>query len=243
LWNALIYRVSKKSLYQNHLETHFVSQALKDIMDQKIEAKNHFYDGWIYRQFIDPSLAGIRKRIAKIVPAGSSVIDVGCGTGDQLLHIADKIVHGVCIELSETMVKTGRKQAKRQGAGHCEFQLADATDLSHLEDQSFDFAMSSMVIHEMPEEKRIPVLKEMKRLGKQLILVDWINPQPSNWRLVGTHMVEFMAGWEHYSGFRSFMKQGGMPKLIEAVGLETIETQITTKGTIQLWLCKAVKKD
>ncbi len=207
-------------------------------MSSNIQAQNHFYDGWIYRQFIDPSLAGIRRRIAKIVPAGSSVIDVGCGTGDQLLYIADKISNGICIELSDTMVRTGKQQAERQGVNNCEFHLADATDLSHLEDQTFDFAMSSMVIHEMPAEKRLPVLKEMKRLGRQIILVDWINPQPSLWKLLGTHAVEFMAGWEHYTGFRSFMKQGGIPALAEASGLEIIDTQITTKGTIQLWLCQ-----
>ncbi len=207
-------------------------------MIQDTQARNHFYDGWIYRKFIDPSLGGIRRRIAKIIPEGSRVIDIGGGTGDQLLHIADQIHWGICIELSEAMVKTGRFQAERRGISNCEFQLADATDLSHLADQSFDFAMSSMVIHEMPRKNRLPVLNEMKRLGKQIILADWIYPQPSTIKLVGTHFIEFMAGWEHYSGFRSFMKNQGTPALIEAAGLEIVETQITTKGTIQLWLCK-----
>ena len=211
----------------------------RSFMKPEIKARNHFYDGWTYRRFIDPSLGGIRRRIAKIVPAGSRVIDIGCGTGDQLLYIADKIDQGVCIELSETMVKTGRQQASRRGVDNCDFQLADATDLGHLEDQSFDFAMSSMVIHEMSMEKRLPVLKEMKRLGRQIILVDWINPQPSLWKAWGTHVIEFMAGWTHYSGFRSFMREGGMPALIKASDLEILDTQITTKGTIQLWLCQA----
>ncbi|MCF7823397.1 MAG: class I SAM-dependent methyltransferase [Candidatus Marinimicrobia bacterium] len=208
-------------------------------MTTKIQARNHFYDGWTYRVFIDPSLGGIRRRIAKIIPEGSSVIDLGCGTGDQLLFIADKISRGVCVELSETMVKTGRREAAARGVDNCEFQLSDATNLDHLEDQSFDFALSSMVIHEMPEEKRLPTLREMKRLGKQIILVDWINPQPSSRKALGTHFVEFLAGREHYSGFRSFMKAGGMPTLIEEAGLEVLETQITGKGTIQLWLCKS----
>jgi SAM-dependent methyltransferase len=208
-------------------------------MIRNTQARNHFYDGWIYRKFIDPSLGGIRRRIAKIIPAGSRVLDVGCGTGDQLLYVAGQIRSGVCIELSETMVKTGIQQAKQRGIDNCEFQLADATDLAHLKDQSFDFAMTSMVIHEMPREKRLPLIKEMKRLGKQLILVDWIYPQPSFWKLLGTHLIEFMAGWEHYSGFRSFMRHGGTPALIAALDLEILDTQITTKGTIQLWVCRS----
>jgi len=211
--------------------SHFV------FMSANIKAQNHFYDGWIYRIFVDPSLGGIRRRIAKIVPDGSRVIDVGCGTGDQLLFIADKISKGVCIELSETMVKTGKQQASSKGISNCDFQLADATDLSHLDDQSFDFAMCSMVIHEMPLDKRLPVLNEMKRLGKQIILVDWIHPHASIWKKLGTNSIEFMAGWEHYSGYRSFIKHGGMPELIAEAGLDIVETQITGKGTIQLWLC------
>ncbi|NQV49624.1 MAG: class I SAM-dependent methyltransferase [Candidatus Marinimicrobia bacterium] len=208
-------------------------------MEANIRAQNHFYDGWIYRSFIDPSLAGIRRRVAALVPNGSKVIDIGCGTGDQLFYLAGQISAGLGIELSNSMIKTAEQQGRLGNYKNCEFQLADATNLSHLEDQSFDYAMSSMVIHEMPEPSRLPVLKEMTRLGKQIILVDWINPQPSFWKNAGTHFVERMAGKNHYSGFRSFMKTGGMQALIEKLALEIVETQITSKGTIQLWLCQS----
>ena len=91
-------------------------------MKIETQAQNHFYDGWAYRRFIDPALASIRKRVAAIIPEGSKVLDVGCGTGDQLLFMADKIQSAVCIELSETMVRTGREQAKKQGVSNCDFQ-------------------------------------------------------------------------------------------------------------------------
>lgn len=209
-------------------------------MNSEFQAKNHIYDGWIYRKFIDPSLAGIRKRVARLVPEGSKVLDVGCGTGDQLLLLASKIQHGVGVELSESMINTCRHQVDQQKITNCEFILADATNLSEFQDHSFDYAMSSMVIHEMPAEKRMPVLQEIKRVGKLVILVDWIYPQPSFWKKTATHIVERLAGREHYSGFQSFMEGEGMPALLEAVGLEVIETQVTSKGTIQLWLCAGV---
>ncbi|MCF7808174.1 MAG: class I SAM-dependent methyltransferase [Candidatus Marinimicrobia bacterium] len=210
---------------------------MKTALKTETRANNHFYDGWAYQRFIDPALASIRKRVAAIIPEGSTVLDVGGGTGNQVLFMAEKIKSAICIELSETMVNTARRQADRRGIDNCDFQLADATDLSHLADKSFDYSISSMVIHEMPEAKRLPVLKEMKRLGNQIILVDWIYPQTSTPKLISTHIVEFMAGWQHYAGFRSFMQGGGMPALLQEVGLEVIETQITNKGTIQLWVC------
>lgn len=208
-------------------------------MESKTQAINHLYDGWIYRKFIDPSLYGIRKRVASLVSENTRVIDIGCGTGDQLFHLSHQIHSGTGVELSETMINTCQAQAAYRGIENCEFLLADASHLPHLNNHGFDYAISSMVIHEMPERFRLPVLNEMKRLGKTIILVDWIFPQPSTWKKMGTHTVERMAGNEHYAGFRSFMKAGGMPALLEQIGLNVLETQITSKGTIQLWVCTA----
>lgn len=204
-----------------------------------VHAGNHYYDGWFYQKFIDPSLRGIRKRISKIIPEGSTVLDIGCGTGDQLFYLSKQIKSGLGVELSARMITTCEKQANSRDITNCEFLLADASDLSDLPEQSFDYALTSLVLHEMPEDLRLPILREMARLGKQLVLVDWIYPQPPLGRKITTHFFERVAGKAHYAGFRSFIQNGGMPALIKTLGVEVIETQITGKGTIQLWLCRA----
>lgn len=206
--------------------------------DQQALGKDHIYDGWFYRHFIDPALAGIRRRIGRRVPPGSKVLDVGCGSGDQLLYLAPQIESGLGVELSGKMVHCAQRQAYLRDAGNCRFELRDAAHLDHIEDQYFDIAMSSMVIHEMPEPSRLPVLREMRRLGKTIIIADWIHPQPSRWKNMGTHFIEWAAGREHYAGFRSFMAAGGMPPLLEKAGLKVLEDQVTSKGTIQLWVCE-----
>lgn len=207
-------------------------------MQVETEAQNHFYDGWVYRKLLDPSLRGIRKRVSRLIPENSTVLDVGCGTGDQLFYLSGQIRSGLGVELSAIMIKTCEDQALVRGISNCDFLLAHASNLSSLKDKSFDYAISSLVIHEMPEAVRIPVLTEMMRLGKQLILVDWIYPQPALMKKMTTHLVERLAGREHYAGFRSFMQQGGMPSLIKTLGLETLETQITGKGNMQIWVCR-----
>ena len=209
-----------------------------DKLPVETQAQNHFYDGWIYRNLLDPSLRGIRIRISRLIPENSTVLDVGCGTGDQLFFISKQIKSGLGVELSEAMINTCQEQARKREITNCEFLLADASNLTNMENQTFDYTMTSMVIHEMPEEVRMPVLKEMMRIGKQLILVDWIYPQPPLMKKFSTHLVERIAGKAHYAGFRSFMRQGGMPALIKTLGLDVVENQITGKGTIQLWVCR-----
>jgi len=184
---------------------------------------------------MDPSLFGIRKRIAAMIPQGSRVIDVGCGTGAQLFYLSGQIEYGFGVELSETMINAAKKQSQIDRVKNCEFQLADASDLSSLADQSFDFAISSLVIHEMPLEIRISVLKEMSRVGKQVIIADWTYPHPPLLTGLGTLITEFLAGWEHFSNYRSYLRNGGIPALLESFGVNVVETQDTSRGTIQLW--------
>ena len=66
----------------------------------------------------------------------------------------------------------------------------------------------------------------------------WIYPQDLIDKAVGTHVIDFIAGWQYYEGLRSFMNTGGMPALMEQVGLKVLDQQLITNGTIQRWLCE-----
>lgn len=120
---------------------------------------------------------------------------------------------------------------------HIEFLAADATRLDSISDGEFDIAVTSLVIHEMPMEIRLPVLAEMQRIARQLIIVDWEARSRTLWRRIGTHFVERLAGREHYRGFRSFTKNGGIPELLEQTNLTVADEQETGRGTMRLWLC------
>mgnify|MGYP002628963602 CR=1 FL=1 len=199
------------------------------------EEKNHYYDGKIYRTFIDPSLKHVRDAITRLVPNGSKIIEIGCGTGDQLFNMGHKIKEGLCIELSEVMIETALREKEKLGFDHLNFVRLDATKLDKIHDKSFDVAISTLVIHEMPFEHRLKVIKEMKRVAHRVILIDWsfpLNPFTKKW---GVHIVEFMAGWNHYQGFRSYMKHGGIPQLLEQAELKLLQKKVTTKGLITIW--------
>jgi len=201
-----------------------------------------FFHGWLYRTFIDPALVPVRRLVMNWVPEGSSVVDIGCGTGAQLFALSDRIVSGVGVDLSHTQINHAQKRADRLNLTHIEFFTADATRLDSILDEKFGIAVTSMVIHEMPTEVRLPVLKAMSRIAQQLILVDWEASQPTLWRRIGAHAIERLAGGDHYRGFRSFTASGGIPALLKQADLTVIDEQETAKGTIRLWLCRSHAK-
>ena len=52
--------------------------------------QDNFYDGWLYHLFVDPVLRRVRRLVRDQVTAGSSLIDIGCGTGELLFSLADR---------------------------------------------------------------------------------------------------------------------------------------------------------
>jgi SAM-dependent methyltransferase len=199
--------------------------------------RDSYFHGWLYRTFIDPALVPIRNRVRNWVPDGSSVVDIGCGTGAQLFALSDKVVRGLGVDQSLKQIEHARKQAAKLDNKHIGFLAADAIRLDSAQDGEFDIAVASMVIHEMAMDKRLPVLNEMRRIARQLIVVDWEAPQPTFWRHIGAHSIERLAGAEHYSGFRSFTENGGIPELLKQANLSVLNEQATSKGTMRLWLC------
>lgn len=200
-----------------------------------------YFHGWLYRTFIDPAMVPIRELVREWVPSGSSVVDMGCGTGAQLFALRDRIVRGLGIDSSPAQINQAIRRAARLQCEHIDFWTSDATRLESIRDGEFDIAMTSMVIHEMPEDIRIPVLTEMRRIARQLVLVDWQVPQPNLLHKFGTHFIERFAGTEHYRGFRSFNASGGMPALLVRTGLTVLDEQGTGKGTMRLWRCRSDK--
>ncbi len=86
-----------------------------------------------------------------LIPAGSTVLDSGCGEGTLSILLAKHgcIVTGV--DLSEPNIEAAKKYAAEQGAGgSTTFLVGDAERLP-AEDKSFDYVVSSHVLEHVPD--------------------------------------------------------------------------------------------
>ena len=91
-----------------------------------------------------------------LVPEGSAVLELGCGTGDLLDALKPK--PGIGIDFSAAMLKIARHRYP-----NLEFRLADIEKLEHW-DQTFDFLiMSDVVGHLMDIEETFRNLRRFCR--------------------------------------------------------------------------------
>lgn len=105
---------------------------------------------------------------------GDSVLDVGCGAGDEVIALARVVGESgraVGLDMSETMVSEGRRRAAQAGV-RAEFKAGDAQALP-FEDRSFHAARIERTLQHLADPDR--ALRELRRVcrpGGQVVALD-----------------------------------------------------------------------
>ena len=179
--------------------------------------KSLFFYGPIYHRLFDPQLAEGREVAAGLIPEGSSVLDIGCGTG--LLSIAlreQKRCRVTGVDLSLRMLEFARNANPYPDVT---FVHGDATDLSGFGDHSFDYAAMLFLVHELPMPQQALVLKEALRVANRVIIIDAVTPLPTNIGGIAIRVVEATFGHDHDPNFRAFLATGGIGGIIHRLDM------------------------
>ncbi len=192
----------------------------------------------VYDACTEPFNAGLRHMGLKLAMPrpDQRVLEVGCGTGTNLLHYQQAGSEVFGIDLSPRMLA----QAHRKLGSRARLHQGDAARLPY-PDAVFDLAVAMLTLHEMPRSKRSVVMEEMARVVKaegQLLLVDF-HPGPLQFpRGYGIKpfilMIERLAGREHFRNYCDFITRGGLPPLLDAAGLQIDRQRIISGGNLVL---------
>ncbi len=184
--------------------------------------KNHWYDGIFYDVVIAPNQDKSFSHVKNIIEPNSTLIDVGCGTGRLAFQIADKCRKVDALDLSQRNIELANKKLAKNSKNNIQFIHADV--LSHLNgtNQKYDYAVLSYVIHEIDESLRNQILIELSRAAEKIIVIDYLAPRTKGmWSLLN-EIIEYVAGREHYSNFKTFIAGNGIIGLSEKTGLKIV---------------------
>jgi SAM-dependent methyltransferase len=114
------------------------------------------------------------------ITKGLKVLDLGCGDGTTALPAARLGADALGLDIASNLVEAGNARAQSAGLTNCRFQEGDASDLSELEDDSFDLVVS--IFGAMFAPRPFDVAKEVVRVtrpGGRIVMGNWIPDDPT----------------------------------------------------------------
>jgi SAM-dependent methyltransferase len=111
---------------------------------------------------------------------GLEVLDLGCGDGTTALPAAKLAADVLGVDIASNLVEAGNARARSLGLTNIRFQEGDASDLSELDDDSFDLVVS--IFGAMFAPKPFDVAREMVRVtrpGGRIVMGNWIPNDPT----------------------------------------------------------------
>jgi len=114
------------------------------------------------------------------ITKGMKVLDLGCGDGTTAIPEAKLGAEVLGVDIARNLVEAGNIRAKDEGLDNLTFVEGDATNLSELQDKTFDRVVS--IFGAMFAPKPFDVAKEMVRVtkpGGKIIMGNWIPGDPT----------------------------------------------------------------
>lgn len=114
------------------------------------------------------------------ITTGLKVLDLGCGDGTTAIPEAKRGAEVLGVDIARNLVAAGNVRAKAEGLKNCTFQEGDATNLSELQDESFDLVVS--IFGAMFAPRPLDVAREMVRVtrkGGRIVMGNWIPGDPT----------------------------------------------------------------
>ena len=131
-----------------------------------------------------------------------SVLDVGCGTGENSLFFASRGHDVVGVDSSTRAIQKAKEKAREREIKHVTFETADALDLSELR-RSFDNAIDCGLFHTFTDIQRRKFVRSIRSVltvnGKYFMLC-FSDLEPLSWggprRVTRLEIEEsFSGGW------------------------------------------------
>ncbi len=161
---------------------------------------------------VDKYLRPIRRQVVDLVQPDTTVVDIGCGNGDLLFQLADKISSGTGIDYSHALIEYARHRQQSEEINNLQFHQADLREKPS--PAPVDYALASLVFHVLPWEVAQNVLEQLVHQAKTTLVCAFSEPQSRKQQLL-LWLDQRFSG--HFRHFEEYQKRGGMEQLIRSI--------------------------
>ena len=176
----------------------------------------------LYDPVVGPFLRSTHKDMVDILQQHGchEVLDLCCGTGLFVGKAQEAGLNLSGVDLSPAMLRVARTNIP-----DVKFIECDGTSLP-MRNGSYDAVTISFALHEKQREVALGIIQEAVRLvckGGLVIVADYRQPKKRNSFFTGwaIRFVEYIAGKDHNTHFKDFMKRGGSEAFLLEAGLNT----------------------
>jgi len=165
---------------------------------------------------------------------GTPCLDVCTGTGGAALALARRGTPVIGLDLSAGMLERARRKARATGlAERAHWVRMDACRLA-FRNGTFALVTCTMALHEMAEEERGQVLRELQRVASNRVLIADYRVPPSGWSRPLFHLLRVFEYLES-DDFESY-RTDDLPARLEKAGFGVEEAW--DEGPYRVWLCR-----
>lgn len=179
--------------------------------------------GIIKANTVDRYLRPIRLQIAELIEPESTVVEYGCGNGDLLFKLSNKIKTGIGVDNSKQLLTYATDRIKREKVLNLEFKLIDLLKETYIEPEK-DYLIASLLLHILPLKNAVELTNKMIENSKTTIICGFSKPENFKDKLLLWFDQRFT---NHYSNFRSYAKNGfteGLLNSIQNIDYNKIDT-------------------
>ncbi len=188
-----------------------------------------YFKVWLKSKAADRVLSPLRKQLIELIEEESTLLEIGCGTGDLLFQSAPKISSGYGVDIDQGMIEFAESKRKENNFKHLAFECIDALQLAP---RKFDIATSTLCLHELPEKKACDLLKLMVDNSKIVLIADYTEAKST----LGKMSIEFdelLSG--HYRNYKHYRKCGEIPSYAGKIGATVQQEIASVIEGISIW--------
>ena len=177
----------------------------------------------------DRVLAPLRKELVELIDEQSTLLEVGCGTGDLLFQSALKISSGHGVDIDQGMIEFAESSRKERNLNNLSFECIDALQMTP---RQFDISTSTLCLHELPEQVACDLLKLMVDNSKMVLIADYTEAKTALGK-ISIEFDELISG--HYRNYKNYRECGEIPSYAARIGAIVQQEIASVVEGISIW--------